>query len=395
MIVRKTRPEEYRRVNELFSICFEQPYRNCPIDPEHDADTHWAAYDDSGDMMSTFTISDYAVRFDGNVCKMGGVGGVATLPQYRRRGGIRACFEAALPDLYARGYAFSYLYPFSTGYYRKFGFESCVQKYEWEVSLSLLSPPRMGGHFRLAEPHCPMAEEIQTLDRLWETQFNMMVQHSGDDYKWAKNSDPALQQTFTYVWFDGQNVPKGYTTFRLANEATGRNLVCSRFCFADRDGFNGLMQLFKSLSADHAYVKFQTPALPSLQYLLPEWSLGAAKWNLLHNGGMVRVVNVRHVLENARYLGSGQLVLEILDPQIPENSGRFRLVFADGAALSADPTDEEPDAVLSISTFSALICGVCDFSEARHTFAGLEIRKESPCFRQIFYRKPLMITDYF
>lgn len=36
MIVRKTALEEARRVNELFAICFEMPYANCPADPEKD-----------------------------------------------------------------------------------------------------------------------------------------------------------------------------------------------------------------------------------------------------------------------------------------------------------------------------------------------------------------------
>ena len=36
MIVRKTALEEARRVNELFAICFEMPYTNCPADPEKD-----------------------------------------------------------------------------------------------------------------------------------------------------------------------------------------------------------------------------------------------------------------------------------------------------------------------------------------------------------------------
>ena len=80
-------------------------------------------------MMSTFTVSDFTVQFDGSPCQLGGIGGVATLPQYRRRGGIRACFREALPDMYGSGYDFSYLYPFSTAYYRKFGYENCVQKY--------------------------------------------------------------------------------------------------------------------------------------------------------------------------------------------------------------------------------------------------------------------------
>ena len=80
MIVRKTAPEEARRVNELFAICFEMPYTNCPADPEKDDATHWAAFDEDGEMMSTFTVSDFTVQFDGSPCKMGGIGGVATLP---------------------------------------------------------------------------------------------------------------------------------------------------------------------------------------------------------------------------------------------------------------------------------------------------------------------------
>lgn len=394
MIVRKTLPEEYRRVNELFAICFEQPYQNCPIDPEHDHAAHWAAFDGAGEMMSTFTISDFTIHFDGHCCPMGGIGGVATLPEFRRRGGIRACFEAALPDMYALGYDFSCLYPFSTAYYRKFGYECCVQKFGWEVNLGLLNPPKVEGTFRLAQKKRPMTDEIRALDSLWEQHFNMMVQHREEYYQWAINADPAVKQEFTYVWFDAQNTPKAYTTFKLANESDGRNLLCSRFCFVDKEGFGGLMQLFKSLASDHTYVKFQTPALPSLQYLLPEWSLGAVKWSLLSNAGMVRVINVENVLKKARYLGSGRCVLEIQDSQIPESSGIFAVTFTDGKAITVERTKADPDVVMGISTFSALIAGVCDWNEAKHTFPNLEVRRES-YLPQVFYRKPLMICDYF
>ena len=61
MIVRKTALEEARRVNELFAICFEMPYTNCPAAPEKDDAPHWAAFDEDGEMMSTFTVSDIAL----------------------------------------------------------------------------------------------------------------------------------------------------------------------------------------------------------------------------------------------------------------------------------------------------------------------------------------------
>jgi hypothetical protein len=55
---------------------------------------------------------------------------------------------------------------------------------------------------------------------------------------------------------------------------------------------------------------------------------------------------------------------------------------------------KEADAVMDISTFSALICGVCDWDEAKLTFRGLEVRQDGQ-LSQVFCRKPLMICDYF
>lgn len=396
MIVRKTTPAEARRINELFAICFEFPYTNCPIeDPETDRDTHWAAFTEDGDMMSNFTVPDYTVNFDGHGCKMAGIGGVATLPQYRRQGGIRACFDAALPDMYENGYDFSYLYPFSTRFYRQFGYECCVQKYGWEVDLQQLNPPKDQIRFCLSEKSRPQTPAIQAIDQVWERYFNMMVKHKEADYKWTTESDPAVKQEFTYVCYDGSNVPKAYTTFKALWQEGKRNLVCSRFCFVDQEGFAGLMQLFKSLAADHALAKFQTPALPSLQYLLPEWSLGAVKWDVQANGGMVRVINVQRVLEKAAYLGSGKVTLEVLDPQIPQNAGCYSVVFSGGKAVSVEKTEDAPDVRLPIGIFSALICGVWDWQEAKHTLNGLELMTSEPKLGQVFYRKPMMIVDLF
>lgn len=395
MIVRRPNPEEYRRINELFAICFEFPYSNCPIDPENDTDDHWAAYTDDGEMMSNFCVPAYDINFDGHSCRMAGIGGVATLPQYRRQGGIRACFNAALPDMYEKGFDFSYLFPFSTAYYRKFGYECCVRKLHWQVDLRLLNPPKTGGTFVLAEKNRPMREAFQALDAIWEAKYNMMVIHKPEFYDWTEKFDPAVKQEFTYVFFNREGTPKAYCTFKLATESDGRNLVCSRFCFADKEGFNGLMELFKSLSADHRYVKFITPDQPSLLYLLPEWSLGAAQFQLHASSGMVRVINVRSVLEKAKYHGSGTAVIAVTDPQIPQNNGTFAVTFRDGKAVSVETTPEEPDVTFTIPAFSALIAGVFDFADAAESLNGVELHKNTPALEQMFYRKHMMIVDYF
>lgn len=393
MMIRKTTEADSKRVNELFAIAFEQPMQEEPAIPMEEGIHTWAAFTDDGkNMMSTVSVSDYEILFDENVCKMGGVGGVATLPQYRRHGGIRGCFEAFLPDMYRTGYTFSYLYPFSTGYYRRFGFENCVQKYAVTVNLGLLNPQKVTGTFVLAEETAPLTQEIRTVDQVWEAKYNMMVQHREDFYNWTKKVSPAIKQEFTYVYFSVAGKAKAYTTFRMENQPDGRNLVCSRFVFADQEGFNGLMNLFKSLASDHLLLKFNVPNAVAMQYLMPEWSMGAAIWSV-QPAGMVRVINVKSVLEMAQYRGDGEAVLEITDKHISENNGRFHVVFKKGKAVSIDVTDEAADAVLPISTFSALISGVSDLSEAKLWMDGTF--SENPALEQIFYQKPLMIADYF
>lgn len=206
--------------------------------------------------------------------------------------------------------------------------------------------------------------------------------------------EAAAKPGFTYVCFAQDGTPKGYTTFTKADEKDGRNLVCSRFAFVDREGFAGLMNLFKSLAADHALVKFALPASEAMQYLFPEWSMDAAS-GFLHPAGMVRVVNVESVLKKAAYIGDGAVVLAVRDLQIPENDRTFAVRFTQGRAVSVEAASEEADAVLTIQAFSVLITGVCDLREAALWMDGLEVRRPEAPLAQVFYCKPMMIVDYF
>ena len=395
MLVRTVGPEELETSARLFAVAFEAPFDPKDLTPFAENPVIWAAFDEAGgEMMSTVYVTDFDIRFDTGTCRMGGVGGVATLPQYRRAGGVRACFQAALTAMYREGYVFSYLYPFSTAYYRKFGYESGVQDFRTVVDLSLLKVPEQGGYYRLAGYGESLYPAVRALDAQWEREYNMMVQHTERDYVWLKKADPAVRQEFTYVYFDAENTPKGYTTFKKCDEEDGRNLVCSRFCFADREGYAGLLGLFARFASDHRYVKFKIPACTAMQYRMPEWSLGAARWELQRKG-MVRVVNVEAALKMAKYRGSGTVTLRIRDEQLPENDGIFRVVFENSLAQSVEQAEDAADAELSIQTFSALLCGVSDFEDAARWMDGVRVRNESAPLERVFYKKPMMIVDYF
>lgn len=388
MEVRLTKPEELDRVRELFALAFRIPMKR---DVEHEPDEalHWAAFDDDGQMMSAITVPMYPMWFDGQPVCMGGIGGVSTLPQYRRRGGIRACFEALLPELYRQEYDFSYLYPFSTAFYRKFGYECCVQKQLVTVDLRLLRTSYFADTYRLAEPGQDLSEDVAFVDHIWHRTYNMSVPHVRSDYRWVAKLDPAAGGKYLYVWYDNGR-PSAYVLF----QPEGDTLQCDRFHFTSAQGFRALLGLLQTMSTDRSHARFYLPESKALRYLLPEWSLGAVQWQLLC-GGMVRVIRVREVLEKAKCIGTGQVTLEITDPQIPENTGTYWVSFNDGKVLMVDSADTAPDARLTIPAFSALISGVCSFTEAAQWMPGIEVQHQNPALDQLFYKKEMFIEEEF
>lgn len=388
MEVRLTKPEELDRVRELFALAFRIPMKR-DAEQEPDEALHWAAFDGDGQMMSAITVPTYQMWFDGQPVRLGGIGGVSTLPQYRRRGGIRACFEALLPELYRREYDFSYLYPFSTAFYRKFGYECCVQKQLVTVDLRLLRTSYFEGTYRLAEPGRDLSEDVWAVDQAWYRAYNMSVLHGRSDYRWVTGLDPAAGDKYLYVWYDN-GAPSAYVRF----QPEGDTLQCDRFRFTSARGFRALLGLLQTMSTDRSHARFYLPESKALRYLLPEWSLGAVRWQLLC-GGMVRVVRVREVLEKAKCIGTGQVTLEITDHQIPENTGVYRVSFRDGRVTQAARTDAAPDAALTIPALSALISGVCSFTEAAQWMPGAELKTPNPALDQLFYKKEMFIEEDF
>ena len=388
MEVRLTKPEELDRVRELFALAFRIPMKR-DAEQEPDEALHWAAFDGGGQMMSAITVPTYQMWFDGQPVRLGGIGGVSTLPQYRRRGGIRACFEALLPELYRREYDFSYLYPFSTAFYRKFGYECCVQKQLVTVDLRLLRTSYFEDTYRLAEPGRDLSEDVWAVDQAWYRAYNMSVLHGRPDCRWVTGLDPAAGDRYLYVWYDN-GAPSAYVRF----QPEGDTLQCDRFRFTSARGFRALLGLLQTMSTDRIHARFYLPESKALRYLLPEWSLGAVRWQLLC-GGMVRVVRVREVLEKAKCIGTGQVTLEITDHQIPENTGVYRVSFRDGRVTQAARTDAAPDAALTIPALSALISGVCSFTEAAQWMPSAELKTPNPALDQLFYKKEMFIEEDF
>lgn len=394
MSVRKISAGEQRRAEEIFSVAFETPWQ----EEAYPTEKYAAFLEDDETMTSCLSILPFSVHFDGERVKMAGIGGVSSLPQYRRTGGIRGCFEKMLPDLYREGYMLSMLYPFSTNYYRKFGYEVWARGAQYELELSHIPGLPREGWSLLADGSNreKVLEDVRLLTKEWERRYNGMTELTGREYAFAAEADPYRKQEFVYIHYDEQGAPAGYMVCRKERNGQEQRMVCSRFVFRNREGIQGLLTLAKSMQADHRSIVFTLPSSICIDPLIDEWSLGAYRRSDT-SLGMARFVNVETALKAARYRGSGRLSIGIWDGQIAENNGVFTVCFEDGRAVSVvRDTGEKAVIRMEISEFSRFLIGAADVSALQYSRRAYgHSRKDLPLLGQVFYEKPCFLTEYF
>lgn len=409
MIVRRVKSAEVRRAKELGAHAFE--YRldeietavdqmlgeQAEAEAKEDARKgyqHWAAFaDDDKTMMSTFVAIPYRMHFDGHDTLMMGIGGVSTLPQYRRCGGVRGCFEAALPEMYAQGAIFSYLYPFSTAFYRKFGYELGCERYRYTLKLAGMPRENVDGGCDLLEPGkaADFKQAIRAIGAVWQYRYNCMVIEDEVDYRWIDKANPFRDAEYTYVYTNAAGEPKGYMTYK--SDKPGARVECRRFVFTDREGFYGLMNLLHTLASDRTHVTLCLPVDLDMGALLPEWSQGVVECTR-EQSGMVRVVNVVETLKMARMRGTGELIIGVTDQQIVPNNGRFHVRFENGVTTDVTRTDAPCDIELTVQEFARLICGRSDLRAVAY-LPDVRLHSEIEKAERVFYKKPMYISRHF
>lgn len=136
-----------------------------------------------------------------------------------------------------------------------------------------------------------------------------------------------------------------------------------------------------------------------LQELMEEISFNACVKTRAHLG-MVRVINVQRVLEMARYIDSGRIVLEIWDESIPQNNGIFEVVFEDGRAVLVKKVSEKtvPQAAMPVNEFSRLITGILRTEDIAFC-DNIRLSENTPEMQkllgQVFYKKSCYLMEYF
>lgn len=125
MEIRKITLDEKVELKALLNYCFASGSNDDSIT---ESDVSWIAQDEAfavfidGTIVSTLRNIIFKQSIRGVLKNMGGIAAVATAPEYRRQGHVKALMKAAFLDMKQKGQVVSALHPFKESFYAAYGY---------------------------------------------------------------------------------------------------------------------------------------------------------------------------------------------------------------------------------------------------------------------------------
>lgn len=135
MDIKNVPAKDYQQIYRLRDYCFPNKYSGARRDDFHywiEHSTTLGAYD-GGNVVGQLLILPLNMTIHGENYEMGGIGFVATYPEYRQQGIIKKLMTASLKEMQQRGQTISVLAPFSVSFYRYFGWELFFDKLHYAI----------------------------------------------------------------------------------------------------------------------------------------------------------------------------------------------------------------------------------------------------------------------
>ena len=284
---------------------------------------HMRAVRRAGRAVAGMTIIPMGHYFGGQSVRAGGITAVGVAPDQRGSGVGRWMLQQSLEELHRQGVPIATLYPATTAFYRRTGFERAAQRLLYDVPLAEIG---VRDYSLEAVPAGP--SEYAAIKQLYVQQaIRTSAFIDRPEFYWNSILEPKDKRVYSFiVQHDG--VPEGYVIFSHA--AWGETLKVSDIVALTPAAGRRLLTLL----ADHRSMT-ETMRLPggpndTLLFLMPEQKQKVgASLDL-----MLRIVDLVGALTARGYPAgvSAELQLDVRDEVLPWNNGRFIVTIADRRA---------------------------------------------------------------
>ncbi len=294
---------------------------------------------------------------------------VGVLPTHRRQGILTRMMHRQLREIAGAGReSLAVLWATETSIYPRFGYGPAASRLVLNVmnrEVRLPAPPaEPSGRLRMVDPAGALAD----LTKVYEQLRPSRVGWSNRDDRWwryvlADPKDHRDGATRQYaVVHEGPDGPTGYALWRVKQGWTGHGpngeVSVREVAATDPETYQALWRFLLGIDLARS-VTYRLAALdePLLHLADEPRRLGPALADAL----FIRVVDVPRALAARRYATAVDVVIEVTDPILAENTGRWRLTGGpDGASCAR--TDDPADLACSVTELGAAYLGATSFA---------------------------------
>lgn len=351
-----------------------------------------------GELVSICKLYYLDATVRGAWTEVGGLGGVATPPEHRRRGYSREVLREALREYREAGVDLVALWPSTTRFYRKLGWGSL----DWHATDA--PPEQVSGAGRSLDPDRERVRQLEAEDweRLREVEvrraerFGLSLRRSEGWWRertlaaWPDDPSP-----FVYGYERGGDL-RGYAILSVDAGDDERRLEVQDLAGVDVDAERALLSFLGDFDSQVGTVRLRGPLARDLLDLAPDpGDLEVRK----RPAPMVRLADVRRGLRGLDWpVGvDADVVLDVDDPLLDRNDGRLRLDVADGdASVATVDGNRDPDASLDVGALSRLAVGAIGVERAERV-AGLSVagRATRQTLEEVFQPEPVCLREFF
>ncbi len=301
-----------------------------------------------------------------------GITEVGVDPGHRRRGVLRQMMTWLLDDARARNEPVAVLWASEAAIYQRFGFGNGTLQSGFEVDRSRLVfrsplPPSDRVRIRIVDAD----EGVRLASPIYDTVRRKVPgslarpeikwrNHQMTDAEWMRRGNGPQFRAVLEV--DGE--PRGYVVYQIKGDWDARGprstLLVTDLVALDPEAEQRLWQWVGASDLVATIRLMRGPVPNPLQLWLQEpRRLGLT----VGDGIWLRFVDIADALAARTYTGEGSVVLELEDPLIDSNTGRWQLtVGADGAATVARTT-AEPGLTLDVAALACTYLGAFRFRD--------------------------------
>ncbi|MEN0641886.1 GNAT family N-acetyltransferase [Alkalicoccobacillus gibsonii] len=299
---------------------------------------------DNGELLAKLEVIPFHVNVFGTTMKMGGIAGVASYPEQRRRGLIKQLITHSLKEMRQEGQILSYLAPFAVGFYRKFGWEIAFNEvtYTFEPSQFPKSDPTIEGQMQRA----PFTDQRIRHVYNENASHGMLVRNDS----WWERLEHRYSGTQTALFTNEAGDPVAYIVYKVQ----GRHFETEELVYKDSDGLKALLSFIGQHDSMIKSAEITTTASEHLDYFLPDPKTKAESVPYF----MARIVDVEAFLKEFPFAKSSDMsfTLQIEDTYAEWNNQTFAVSIKEGQG-SCGVSSEEPTISMSIQTLTSLMLG--------------------------------------